>query len=184
MNVRTPDGDQVCRWCMNRSQFFRGEVDKYTWVGTGSSYLPAEVTAAFLWAQMEAADSITVRRLALWDRYHAWAQDHEATGVLTCPTIPDHCEHNAHMYYILLPGYEERVRFLKAMGEDGIGAVFHYIPLHSSPEGRRVGRTSGAMTVTDSASDSIVRLPLWLGLEDSLDHVLECADRALESVAH
>ncbi len=163
----------------NRSKFFRGQVDKYTWVDVGSSYLPGEIIAAFLAAQFEAADDITCRRLDLWDRYHDWAEPLEQKGMVRRPVIPAHCEHNAHMYYLLLPSLDARCRFIDTMREQGVGAVFHYIPLHSSPAGIRYGRTPAPMPHTDDASDRLVRLPMWAGLEGSLDGVLQAATRAL-----
>lgn len=164
----------------NRSRFFRGQVDKYTWVDVGSSYLPGEITAAFLAAQIDEGEQITARRMALWDRYHSWAAPYETEGLLRRPTIPAHCGHNAHMYYVLLPSLEARGQFIASMKESGIGAVFHYIPLHSSPCGLEVGRTSGALAVTDAVSDRLVRLPLWIGLENHMNDVLAAAANALE----
>lgn len=164
----------------NRSKFFRGQVDKYTWVDVGSSYLPGEIIAAFLAAQFEAAEAITAQRLATWDRYHAWAAPHEARGAVRRPIIPAHCRHNAHMYYLLLPDLAAREAFIATLRERGVGAVFHYIPLHSSPAGRKYGRTDGPLPVTDDASDRLVRLPLWVGIEPHLDTVLEAADAALQ----
>lgn len=146
----------------NRSQFFRGQVDKYTWVDVGSSYLPGEIVAAFLAAQMEDAERITQERLLLWERYHAAFADFEARETLRRPIVPAHCRHNAHMYYLLLPTLEARTRFIAAMRERGVQPVFHYIPLHSAPAGRRYARTSGVLDVTDRVSDCLVRLPLWL----------------------
>ncbi len=146
----------------NRSQFFRGQVDKYTWVDIGSSYLPGEIVAAFLTAQMEEAERITSERLAIWDLYHEAFADLEDQAKLRRPYIPAHCRHNAHMYYLLLPDLNERTRFIQALRENGVHPVFHYIPLHSSPAGRRYGRTHGTLDVTDRVSDCLVRLPLWL----------------------
>jgi dTDP-4-amino-4,6-dideoxygalactose transaminase len=163
----------------NRSKFFRGQVDKYTWVDVGSSYLPSEIIAAFLAAQLAEADSITARRLALWDRYHAWAAPLESAGRLRRPIVPAHCTHNAHMYYLLLRDLKDRTGFIAALKDEGIGSVFHYIPLHSSPAGLRHGRAAGELPVTDSASDRLVRMPFWLGLEDHMDRVLDVATRAL-----
>jgi dTDP-4-amino-4,6-dideoxygalactose transaminase len=163
----------------NRSKFFRGQVDKYTWVDVGSSYLPSEILAAFLSAQLDEADSISQRRIDLWNRYHAWAAKHEAAGRLRRPVVPDHCVHNAHMYYLLLRDLEDRTAFIARLKQAGVGAVFHYVPLHSSPAGMRYGRAAGALPVTDSTTDRLVRMPLWVGLEDRLDHVLEAADAAL-----
>ncbi|WP_312707832.1 dTDP-4-amino-4,6-dideoxygalactose transaminase [Stenotrophomonas sp.] len=163
----------------NRSRFFRGQVDKYTWVDIGSSYLPGEITAAFLNAQLLEADDITSRRLAIWDHYHTWAAPYEATGQLRRPIIPAECTHNAHMYYLLLPSLEARTAFIAGMRERGVQTVFHYIPLHSSPAGQRLGRVAGTMKVTDDISNRLVRLPLWLGLEQQLDQVLAAADAAI-----
>lgn len=167
----------------NRSKFFRGQVDKYTWVDAGSSYLPGEIIAAFLAAQFEEADAITGRRLAIWDRYHAWAEPLERLGVLRRPIVPAHCRHNAHMYYVLLPGLESRTRFIENFKQRGFGAVFHYIPLHSSPAGQRYGRTHGDMPVTDATSDRLVRLPLWVGLEAHMDGLLEAAEASIHASA-
>lgn len=163
----------------NRSKFFRGQVDKYTWVDVGSSYLPGEIVAAFLAAQFEEAEAITRRRLEIWARYDAWAEPHEARGAVRRPIIPGHCRHNAHMYYLLLPSLAARQAFIEYLREQGIGAVFHYIPLHSSPAGLRLGRSDGPLPVTDDASDRLVRLPLWVGIEPHLDEVFAAADAAL-----
>ena len=163
----------------NRSRFFRGQVDKYTWVDVGSSYLPGEIIAAFLAAQMEQAEAITRQRLALWDRYHTWAEPLEAEHKLRRPIVPDECVHNAHMYYMLLPDAEQRDRFITGLKQHDIGAVFHYIPLHSSPAGMRYCRTSGSMRVTDDTSARLVRMPLWIGLDQAQPHVLEIADSLL-----
>jgi dTDP-4-amino-4,6-dideoxygalactose transaminase len=146
----------------NRSQFFRGQVDKYTWVDVGSSYLPGEIVAAFLAAQTEEAERITRERLAIWDRYHAAFAGLEAALHVRRPIVPSHCRHNAHMYYLLLRDLETRTAFIAAMRSSGIHCVFHYIPLHSAPVGLRVGRTAGELPITDDASDRLVRLPLWL----------------------
>jgi dTDP-4-amino-4,6-dideoxygalactose transaminase len=165
----------------NRSRFFRGQVDKYTWVDIGSSYLPSELVAAFLAAQLEAADDITDRRLAIWGRYHAWTEPLESSGLLRRPVVPSHCTHNAHMYFLLLQDLEAREYFIDAMKAAGISTVFHYIPLHSSPAGLRYGRAPGALPCTDSASERLVRMPLWIGLEPRLDVVMQTARELLES---
>ena len=164
----------------NRSKFFRGQVDKYTWVDVGSSFLPGEISAAFLSAQIDDAEAITCRRLSIWNRYHAWAERHEAAGLLRRPIVPEHCTHNAHMYYMLLPTLNTRTTFIAELKANGVQAVFHYIPLHSSPAGRKYGRAGSDMAVTDDISVRLVRMPLWVGLEDQLDSVLAAADRALE----
>ena len=163
----------------DRSRFFRGQVDKYTWVDIGSSFLPGEVTAAFLAAQTDAAEQITARRLALWDRYHAWARPYEMAGALRRPIVPADCEHNAHMYYMLLPTLQARTTFIAGMKERGVGTVFHYIPLHSSPAGLRYGRAHGELPVTDNISERLVRMPMWAGLEEHMDAVLGAADEIL-----
>lgn len=161
----------------NRSLFFRGQVDKYTWVDFGSSYLPSELIAAFLWAQMEEAENITKRRLDIWSTYHSAFAGLEQQGFLRRPVIPPDCEHNAHMYYVILPNLKARTTFIKKMAEQGISTVFHYVPLHDSPMGRNVGRASGKLQVTENLSDRIVRLPLWLGLEEHLNSVIEKVQR-------
>jgi dTDP-4-amino-4,6-dideoxygalactose transaminase len=166
----------------NRTQFFRGQVDKYTWVDVGSSYLPSELCAAFLWAQMQDARAITDRRLAQWQRYHEAFESVEARGRVRRPVVPPDCTHNAHMYYLLLPDLDARTRFIALMREAGTGCVFHYVPLHSSPAGLRYGRRATEMRVTDGVSDRLVRLPLWLGLEPEQDRVIEQALAALESL--
>lgn len=156
----------------NRSQFFRGQVDKYTWVEVGSSYLPGEITAAFLWAQMEEADAITRRRLDIWANYHQWFASLEKSGKLRRPTVPRECTHNAHMYYIILPDLAKRTRVIERLKQEGVQTVFHYIPLHSSPVGKEIGRTPGDMVHTDHTGECLLRLPLWLGLEDELAEVI------------
>lgn len=167
----------------NRSKFFRGQVDKYTWVDIGSSYLPSELIAAFLSAQLNDATAITDRRRAIWQRYHDWAEEHEAAGNLRRPVVPAECHHNAHMYYLLLADAAERTSFIKMMKAAGIGVVFHYIPLHSSPAGKRFGRTHGGdLPHTNHASDCLVRMPLWLGLEEHMPTVLEAASEAIASL--
>jgi dTDP-4-amino-4,6-dideoxygalactose transaminase len=156
----------------NRSLFFRGQVDKYTWVDFGSSYLPSELIAAFLWAQMEEADSITRRRLDIWDTYHNSFEGLEMQGKVRRPIIPPDCTHNAHMYYLVLPDLKKRTAFIDALRQKGIGTVFHYVPLDSSPMGEKCGRRAGALTQTQLISDRLVRLPLWLGLEEHQSEVI------------
>lgn len=164
----------------DRSRFFRGAVDKYTWQDYGSSYLPGELIAAFLWAQMEEAQSITTRRLAIWERYHAAFAEPEAQGRLRRPVVPAACEHNAHMYYVLLPEADLRNQVMHRLKQDGINAIFHYIPLHSSPAGLRYGRAVGDLAVTNSVASRILRLPLWVGLTPAqVDRVVERLHAAL-----
>ena len=163
----------------NRSQFFRGQVDKYTWADCGSSYLPGELISAFLWAQMEEADSITDRRLAIWHKYHAAFESLETAGKLRRPVVPSDVAHNAHMYYLLLPSLDERTRFIAGLKEVGISTVFHYVPLHSSPYGSAISKNHGDMTNTDDLSNRLVRLPLWLGLESAQDDVVSAVHTQL-----
>lgn len=150
----------------DRSQFFRGEVDKYTWQSVGSSFLPGELTAAFLWAQLEEASTITARRLELWNRYHRLLEPLESKELLRRPIVPNDCTHNAHLYYVLLEKRFSRDEVLSSLKQAGIHAVFHYVPLHSSPAGKRLCTTSGPLPVTDDLSSRLIRLPLWIGLSE------------------
>lgn len=167
----------------NRSRFFRGEVDKYTWVDLGSSYLPGEIIAAFLWAQLEAADDLTARRSALWQAYHAALAPCERAQRLRRPVIPASCRHNAHMYYIVLPAMAARTRVIAHLQAHNIAAVFHYVPLHSSPAGLRHSRAAGPLPVTDRVADTLLRLPLWLGLEPQVGAIAQLVVAALERPA-
>lgn len=166
----------------DRSRFYRGEVDKYTWQEAGSSFLPGELIAAFLWAQLEEADSITRQRLTSWQRYHALLAPLEEHGLLRRPIVPTYCSHNAHMYYVLLSPEIDRQQVLDALKANGIGAVFHYVPLHSSPCGRKYGRIHGDLAVTDSIAARLIRLPLWIGLsEPQQDHVVQILQQTAQS---
>lgn len=151
----------------DRSQFIRGEVDKYTWQHVGSSFLPSELIAAFLWAQLEVGDQITNNRLESWDVYHNAFAALEADERLRRPIIPAECQHNAHMYYVLLPTNEIRDHVMANLKQLEINAIFHYIPLHSSPAGLRYTRVSGSMSNTDSLSSRLLRLPLWNTMPES-----------------
>ena len=148
----------------NRAAFSRGEVDKYTWVDLGSSFLPSEITAAFLFAQFERIDAINGDRLRTWNTYHAAFEPLEASGQLRRPMVPDMTEHNAHIYYLLIQNAACLDAVLPRLRSAGIDAVRHYVPLHSSPAGRKHGRTAGAMAVTDDIAERLVRLPLWSGI--------------------
>ena len=148
----------------NRSRFFRGEIDKYTWVNHGSSYLPSDMNAAYLWAQLEHADEINNDRLASWDYYHELLLPLARREQIELPFIPEECTHNAHMFYIKTRDLEERTALMAHMKEAGIQAIFHYIPLHTAPEGLRVGRFSGEDRYTTRESERIVRLPMYYGL--------------------
>jgi dTDP-4-amino-4,6-dideoxygalactose transaminase len=150
----------------DRGRFFRGEVDKYTWQDVGSSFLPNEITAAFLWAQLEEAQRITRERLSVWGRYHEMLAPLEREGLLRRPIVPADCQHNGHMYYVLLRSEDERQKVLEGLKKNRIGAVFHYVPLHSSPAGRRFGRAHGDLSLTTALSGRLVRLPMWVGLSE------------------
>jgi len=168
----------------DRSRFFRGEVDKYTWQEVGSSFLPGEMTAAFLWAQLEDAQAITDRRLAIWDHYHAALAGLEQQGALRRPIIPEDCQHNAHMYYVLLAPEVDRQAILDELKCHAIYPVFHYVPLHSSPAGVRYGRVHGSMEITDGYSERLLRLPMWLGLSnEQQDRVVDVLGNALAALA-
>lgn len=147
----------------NRSKFFRGEVDKYTWVDIGSSYLPSDMVAAFLCSQVENMDKINNKRLEVWAQYDAFCKQFD--GKIRRPIIPAECQHNAHMYYLLFPTFEKRTEFIGFMKAHEVSPVFHYIPLHSAPAGIKFGRTPAPMPVTDRIGDTLVRLPLFYGLE-------------------
>lgn len=149
----------------DRAKFFRGQVDKYTWVDYGSSYLPSELNAAYLWGQLEAADRINNDRLASWNAYYeAFQAPLAQRGLIELPAIPDGCVHNAHMFWVKCRDLEERTRFIGFLRENGVMAVFHYIPLHSAPAGMRFGRFEGVDKYTTKESERLVRLPLYYGL--------------------
>jgi dTDP-4-amino-4,6-dideoxygalactose transaminase len=145
----------------NRKRFFRGEVDKYTWVDLGSSFGMSDLNAAFLWAQLAEADAITARRLAIWERYHAAFEELEHDGRARRPVVPPGCIHNGHLYYLLVPDRRARDTVLATLNERDVNAVFHYVPLHSSDAGRRLGRAAGDLSRTTSLSERLLRLPLW-----------------------
>jgi dTDP-4-amino-4,6-dideoxygalactose transaminase len=151
----------------NRKRFFQGFVDKYSWVDLGSSYVLSEINAAFLWAQLEEADSITNDRLRTWHAYHDAFESLEEAGLLRRPIIPATATHNAHMYYVLLRERESRPRFLDDLRAAGVHGVFHFVPLHASEAGQRFGRAVADLPVTDDVSDRLVRLPLWVGMTDA-----------------
>lgn len=148
----------------NRSKFWRGEIDKYTWVDYGSSYLPSELNAAYLWGQLEVAEQINDNRLHIWNRYQTELQD--LKELIDLPFIPEYCEHNAHMFFIKCKNLNERTKFISHMKEHGIGCVFHYIPLHSAPAGLKFGYFYGEDVYTTKESERLVRLPLWYGMTD------------------
>ena len=158
----------------NRSRFFRGQVDKYTWVDIGSSYLPSDIIAAFLYAQLNKAEEITQKRMRIWQKYNDFFNIYEKKGLIRCPIIPSECEHNAHMFYILFNDLETRTRYISTLKEHGITSVFHYIPLHSAPMGEKFCKVASTMQNTNRVSDTLLRLPMYYELEDEdLDYIFE-----------
>ncbi|MZK53464.1 dTDP-4-amino-4,6-dideoxygalactose transaminase [Clostridium beijerinckii] len=158
----------------NRSKFWRGQVDKYTWVDLGSSYLPSELNAAYLYAQLEEAEKINNHRLILWNLYNDLLQPLQNEGKIELPTIPKECEHNAHMFYIKAKDLQERTELITFLKENNIGAVFHYIPLHTSPAGLKFGRFHGEDAYTTSESEKLLRLPMYYSLTgDEVRYVVE-----------
>jgi dTDP-4-amino-4,6-dideoxygalactose transaminase len=157
----------------NRSRFFRGEVDKYTWVDLGSSYLPSEIVAAMLLAQLERIDAISADRMATWEFYHQSFAGLEAAGFVRRPVVPDCVVHNGHLYYLLLNKTQDRGRFIEAMRSAGVSTPFHYVPLHSSPAGRELGRVGAGLPVTEDIAERLVRLPLFFGMAGTANRVAE-----------
>lgn len=165
----------------DRSRFSRGEIDRYTWMDLGSSFLPGELSAAFLWAQLDAAEQITQERLALWQSHYRACEELVEAGV-ELPVVPADCLHNAHLFRLLLPRPINRSELITDLNHRGINVVFHYVPLHSSPAGRRFGRVASVMTVTDDASARLIRLPLWVGMNaDAPRHVATELSAAISS---
>ncbi|MBK8397942.1 MAG: dTDP-4-amino-4,6-dideoxygalactose transaminase [Leptospiraceae bacterium] len=165
----------------NRSKFIRGHVDKYTWVDIGSSYLPGEIVAAFLYAQLEEVDTITENRLSIWNKYHKGLKPLEDIGYLRRPIVPEHCKHNAHMYYILLNSKEKRDTAIDYLRSKGIISVFHYIPLHNSPAGLKYAKVRSSMEITDKLSGCLLRLPLFVEMTDeNIERVLKAIREVCE----
>lgn len=157
----------------NRSKFFRGQIDKYTWVDAGSSYLPSELNAAYLWAQIEVADKIYEDRMNSWNKYYEMLCPLQKRGCLELPVIPENCVHNAHMFYIKVENLEERTKLINYLRENEINAVFHYIPLHTAPAGRKFGEFRGEDVYTTKESERLIRLPLYYGLGENVEKVVE-----------
>jgi dTDP-4-amino-4,6-dideoxygalactose transaminase len=151
----------------DRRRFVLGDVDRYTWVDLGSSYGLSDLNAAFLWAQLEHADEVDADRLRTWQRYHDALEPLENVGRLRRPVVPPGCEHNGHLYYVLLESGDERAPTIERLGDRGVNAVFHYSPLHLSAAGRRYGRAHGSLERTTSASERLLRLPLWFGMTEA-----------------
>ena len=165
----------------DRSKFFRGQVDKYRWVNYGSSYLPSDMNAAYLWAQLELADEITKARMDRWNQYDALLRDLADKGLIEQPFVPDYCTHNAHMYYIKVRDLEQRGDFINFMKSKDVLTVFHYVPLHSAPAGLKYGRFHGEDNFTTRESDRLVRLPMYYALtEDDVNYICECVHEYFE----
>jgi dTDP-4-amino-4,6-dideoxygalactose transaminase len=162
----------------NRSRFFRGQVDKYTWVDSGSSYLPSDILAAFLYAQLEAREQIQAKRRRIWEYYYTSLQGWAEENGVQLPAVPDHCEQIYHMFYLLLPSLEQRQALIAHLKAHGIMAVFHYLPLHVSDMGRRFGGKLGDCPVTEEVSDRLLRLPFYNSLiEDDQARVIEAISK-------
>ncbi len=166
----------------NRSQFFRGQVDKYTWKDIGSSYLPSELTAAFLWAQLGESTSITTRRQAIWHHYDSGFSDIEKKMDIRRPVVPDACTHNGHIYYLVLPNLHFRGAFIERLKKMQIYCLFHYIPLHSSPYGVTRCRIPDELTVTNDISERLVRLPFWIGIEAHQDEIIQKMNQVINDI--
>ena len=161
----------------NRSKFFRGEIDKYSWVEAGSSYLPSELNAAYLWGELESAEEIYKNRMDTWQYYHSQLENMEKNGKIKRPVIPENCVHNAHMYYIKVHDMEVRTRLIRYLREKGICSVFHYVPLHSAPAGKKYGRFAGEDVYTTKESERLLRLPMFYNLD------MEDVKRVTDAVA-
>ena len=165
----------------NRKRFFRGEVDKYTWVEVGSSFLPGELNAAFLYGQLEKLDAANAARLEAWNYYSQKFRQYEDRGV-RLPVVPQHCVHNGHLFYLLMPSAAQRNAFIAHMKSRGILTPFHYVPLHSAPAGKRVSRTHGPLRVTNDLSSRLVRLPLFYTLGSEIEIVVAAAEEYLSNL--
>ncbi|MCT4633628.1 MAG: dTDP-4-amino-4,6-dideoxygalactose transaminase [Firmicutes bacterium] len=169
----------------NRSKFFRGQVDKYSWVDIGSSYLPSELNAAYLYAQLEEAETINKNRMDIWNRYFNGLKGLSDIGVIELPYIPEHCSHNAHMFYIKCKDLKERSRLIEFLKDNDINAVFHYIPLHSSLAGKKLGRFNGEDKYTTKESERLLRLPIYYNLSESnVEKVIESIHRFYSEIVN
>lgn len=162
----------ICEKGTNRKKYFRGQVDKYSWVDYGSSYLPSDILAAYLYAQLEAADKINQDRLSSWSNYYQLLTPLKDDGLIELPHVPKECKHNAHLFYIKVKDLEQRTSIIKYLNEKGIAATFHYVPLHSSPAGMKFGEFVGEDIYTTADSDRLIRLPMYYGLgEDNIKYI-------------
>jgi len=167
----------------NRSKFFRGQVDKYTWVDIGSSYLPSEIIAAYLYSMLNISNEIQNKRLSVWLRYYSEFEEFEKKGIVRRPIIPDNSTNNAHMYYLLFNDLKTRTNFINYLKENDVLSVFHYIPLHSAPAGQKYGKYQGDMKVTNKVSDTLVRLPMYYDITDEqLNKVIDLSRKFLRSL--
>lgn len=167
----------------NRSKFFRGQVDKYTWVDVGSSYLPSDMIAAYLYAQLDNSDKIQEKRMYIWNKYNEFFKKYEDSGLVRRPIIPAECKHNAHIYYVLFNDLETRTKFISYLKDNNITPTFHYIPLHSAPAGQKYCKTVGSMEVTDRVSDCLVRMPMFYDLSDEdLNYIMLIVDKFFEEL--
>ena len=165
----------------NRSKFFRGQVDKYTWVDIGSSFLPSDMVAAFLYSQLENMDKINKKRIEIWKKYDEFFRQFD--GIIRRPIVPDNCKQNAHMYYILFNDLETRTKYIDYMKKNDVLTVFHYLPLHSAPAGQKYGRTPGKMDITNKVSDTLVRLPMFYELNDAeMNKILKTSEEFLKGI--
>lgn len=171
---KVEDAEVIREKGTNRSKFFRGQIDKYSWVDKGSSYLPSELNAAYLFAQLEKAEEINENRLRSWNMYYEQLKCLMESGDIELPFIPDNCVHNAHMFYIKAKDLEVRTKLIGYLREKGVGSVFHYIPLHSSIAGKKFGRFNGEDIYTTKESERLLRLPLYYGLDPAdVDYIVE-----------
>lgn len=167
----------------NRSKFWRGEVDKYTWVDIGSSYLPSDISAAVLWAQLEKLDEIQSMRMKVWNAYFSTLESFESEGKIQLPVVPDYAEQNAHLFYILFPDEQTRDWAIKSLNEKGVHAIFHYIPLHSAPMGQQYGYRVGGLPVTEDLSRRLLRLPMYAGMRsDELQFTISKVEDLLKKI--
>ncbi len=166
----------------NRSKFFRGEIDKYTWVDIGSSYLPSDMICAYLYSQLEESDKILKHRIKLWNQYNDFFEIYERKGYIKRPYIPEYCKHNAHIYYIFFENLNKRSLFIDYLKKNDIHSVFHYVPLHSSPAGKKYGKIASKMNITNKVSETLVRLPLFYQLDDEMEKIFDVIEKFFKEI--